>query len=497
MAGTNNSALFVAARTSKLSGATSLIPAAQSHTIAFWFKVDSIIANATIFDKGKSGDDYTVNMDGSGNIQVFYAAGASVTLGTVVTGAWHHIALANTSGTSLQPYFDGAAVGGAVVTTGPTNASSFVFGDDPAFTPRYFSGRVAEAAVWSGTVLSSGQVAAVEALAAAGQTLSSAAVAPTHYWNMFVLASGAYADQIGAIPLTATNVVTVTDSPIAVTNAVGTGYLFINGIPLTPRLDTGMSRADQEIGNDGQRVIDGTLQRDTRGFKTNFSSTTTPQSQIDAQAWRQLIRGDGDHWSFTAPSLVSGIMLSDKDANVITITGTASYNTSLGKYGSGFIALPASTDTAAFAGYNLAAGWIMGCWHFDSGAYHSYLMFGSQAGGAVTYKDGVLSGNPPWAQPTYGPNVLTFTGTVGNAFAAISDVFLYPFLPASVSVWAAGMWTWQQTQLWPTSPYLQSSGDFGSFTCQGKAEASKLLQIALAGAWNVNAEWLDFVLQQE
>ena len=497
MAGTNNSALLVIARTSTLSGSTSLIPGAASHTLFFWFKVDVISANATLFDKGSSGHDYTVNMDGSGNIKLFYAAGASVTLGTVTTGVWHSIALANTSGTSLQPSFDGAAVGGPVVTTGPTNASAFTFGDDPAFTPRYFSGRLTEAAIWQGTVLSSAQVAAVHALAAAGQSLTYAAVAPTRYWNMFAISSGTYADQIGSSSLTANNVVSVTDSPIAVTNGAGTGYLFINGIPLTPSLDKGMVRADEEIGNDGQRVLDGALQRDTRGWKTKFTSTTTPYSQADAQAFRQLIRGDGDHWLFTSPNFVSGVMLSDKDANVIALSGTAAYSTSGGQYGAGKIGLPASTDTARFAGYTPSTGCIIGCWHFDTGAWHSYLLFVTGPSSAVCYRDGVLSSAPLWVSATFNPNVFAFSGTAGNASAAISDVFMYPFLPGSIATWAAGMWALQQTQVWPACPYLQSSGDFGSFTFQGKAEASKLLQVGLSGVWNVNAEWLDFVLQQE
>ena len=287
-------------------------------------------------------------------------------------------------------------------------------------------------------------------------------------------------------------------------------FVTINGLQLL--VATGTSTlSNVSIGTGKKRAFDGTLGQMRRGVKREWSLTTAPDTQNNVYALRQMLNDtipaqqlSGDHWQLDnqATHWDGTNAWSDQGASAITLTNSAAFAQTGGKWSTGGkISLSTATSNAAFTGYSPSTGWIAVFWHMETSTWHAYLVFFSGSALAV-YKDGSYLGSslPTWMTSSYSPNILNFSGTSGDATAAVCDVALYPFCPSSattVATWAAAFYAVQSAQQWPTGGYLVLGGDLGTANVVAVAASSRVFPCALPNdIFRDNNEVLDFVLKE-
>ena len=130
---------------------------------SFWVNYTTHTNYAGIFTTGYDNSEYRLKFQTSGQILFMQNADGDsqvADLGTNIAGdGWHHILLNRVSGT-IYTYLDGSQVD-SDVRAGNVNSNGEVFqiaANSLAFT---LTGNLDEIALWKGTSLSSGQIAAV------------------------------------------------------------------------------------------------------------------------------------------------------------------------------------------------------------------------------------------------------------------------------------------------------------------------------------------------
>lgn len=180
-----------------------------SYSMWIWLTGDGGGSLGRMFDKGS-----TVTTEGrfllyspaASGFRFF--AGFSGTIGdwsiaTPSTGAWHHLGLTyNGSSTVNNPimYLDGSSVTVTrlVAPVGTIGASTqpYIIGNR-ADGLRHWNGRLAEFAVWPGTILSAGDMTALYN-SGNGARADSLATQPTAYWKLCGTASPEPNDVVGS-----------------------------------------------------------------------------------------------------------------------------------------------------------------------------------------------------------------------------------------------------------------------------------------------------------
>ena len=161
--------LFNDAASEFLENTASAPVTAAPFTMACWGNSDSTTATQTaiqIQDKDAAGARWNLEFDGTNpadELNFNIIAGGLGTSASTTTGytanTWHHAAAVEASATSHAVYIDGGNSGSSSTSKAPAGADSISVGRAGDSTPNnYFSGLLAEVAVWS-VALSAGDVA--------------------------------------------------------------------------------------------------------------------------------------------------------------------------------------------------------------------------------------------------------------------------------------------------------------------------------------------------
>lgn len=223
----------------------------------------------------------------------------------------------------------------------------------------------------------------------------------------------------------------------------------------------------RDIG-DTSVAVDGTsrLTRSATKYDTTFKSI--PLTRTDANAWRSLIRGEGDCWSFDA-NLYSGKGQGPSaSTNVTQSAGSA-------KYGAGKLSVGATTGTVTYPSavnaFGLNTLWTVGVWRFESAAWHHYVVRSD----GTKWLDGVVDGAAVTTWLTVGSGNVTIANATGSP-VLYDDLVVLPFevLDAWPAQWfAAGV-------AFGAPPVLPLTGDLvheqASRAVIGKAESSGVIK---------------------
>ena len=129
-------------------------------TMVAWFNSTTQTLNQTIMsivDKDTTDDWWELDIAGAeigDRVRAFARAGGTNAIAQTTTGyssnTWHHAIAVFTSDTSRDVYIDNGSVGNSTVSKGPANFDRTIIGQiGHSSQGNYFSGLIAEAAVWN------------------------------------------------------------------------------------------------------------------------------------------------------------------------------------------------------------------------------------------------------------------------------------------------------------------------------------------------------------
>lgn len=221
-------------------------------------------------------------------------------------------------------------------------------------------------------------------------------------------------------------------------NGLNVGSLALVGEkPKGERRDIG----DMSPAGDGSMSVT----RQTR--KRDLKFTTRPLTGGDAHAWESLLIGEGERWNFDANEYGS--------KGTGPVAGSFSIVASAGKFGAGFLRLPATTGSMTFAAVvtNLFGGtadWTVMIWRFETGAWHHYIVRSDTA----KWVDGARNdaASTTWLT-VVGGNVILANAS-GSA-VDYDDLVCLPF--KIVDSWAPVFGT--STSSFSALPYLNATGN--------------------------------------
>lgn len=171
------------------------VVAAMPLTMACWFYPDDMTISAVLMGIGNGGgaDYFELNFGGTvagDPVRALSRSGGATAIAVATTGAtvntWHHACAVFTSATSRAAFIDGGSKGTNATSNTPSTMTQTVIGKRAnADLLAYFSGRIAEAAIWN-VALSDMEVAAL-AKGIAPPYIQPAAL--VGYWPLWALHS--------------------------------------------------------------------------------------------------------------------------------------------------------------------------------------------------------------------------------------------------------------------------------------------------------------------
>jgi hypothetical protein len=265
-----------------------------------------------------------------------------------------------------------------------------------------------------------------------------------------------------------------------------TDFLKINGVAV-PVAD-GSARGGVTFIGEAGRSVSGQGWRDFRSAKRIWAGALQLSAPATALAFRGLLSGLHDVWSFEANNVYSakGVPL-DVDAGVVVTNAQK-------KFGTYSLEVPTTKSfDIAFVDLNPAAApWAVAWWHRQGGVWYHYV---EQSTG-VNYVDGVVSLHTPFW--TGGGYTLTFSQSSG-ASIFVDDVATYPFVfptswPAQLA--ATGSAT-------PDAPKLRAEGSSIDNNVSGGVTVLSLVgdgesyvQAISSGTLTPNFQSITFELQE-
>jgi hypothetical protein len=334
--------------------------------------------------------------------------------------------------------------------------------------------------------------------------------------------------------------------------------LKLNGVDV-PVLADAVS-ASPVIIQDKARAFDGTPRSTVRARKREWRAKLGPQTQANADLYRQLINGEGHAFSFDADAYSSkGLGPTVNTNTVIGNTGSSQ------KWGANRLAL-SSGGNGGIITWPTAylTTWTAFVWYAPNGLASSYEHWVIRpSGGGNTFRNGVLNntqdfsywcstvadgtGNlsfnsPDWnavtwaattaktlgarVKPTSGANTNRFKCTtagttggseptwpaftggtvtdgtvvwtnVGPLASVIDDAVIVPYVvPDS---WVAGIYAEHAARAWAPLPRLRTDGDMvlsGPILTLGEVGETDVFGFSNAGSWVTNGESPSFVLSE-
>jgi hypothetical protein len=240
--------------------------------------------------------------------------------------------------------------------------------------------------------------------------------------------------------------------------------LTLNDIPIPVAADSFGEDAPQVIGED-VRAFDGSLRSTEIAVKRVWRGRTTPKLQLEREALRRLIRGEGDHFVFDADLYSDKGLLATYGGSAPTIVGSPAP-----KYGAGCVSVPngSTLQVAGVIPSTAPLGWAVAVWRYNGASWDHYLVTsagekwvnGARNDAASTTWLGVASGT------------LSLSGD--GAIRYYDDLVVLPFrIPTSWAsiIYGAG-------HAWPTMPRLAAAGVGvpGGATVRGRLREGRQLQ---------------------
>lgn len=248
-------------------------------------------------------------------------------------------------------------------------------------------------------------------------------------------------------------------------------FLTVNGLAVPVSLNS-FEEGEPEVIGASERAANGGLVESVIATKRAAAFKTTPQLASVAEAWSQLLRGEGERWSFDSN------LYGSKGTPPSSATGLAVTAAGIGpKHGAGYLAISSTYNFAVAGAYSTSYSALL--WRIESSAWHHYFV--TFDGTTQTrYRDGSAYGSAitSWFNASAG------TITLGPGSTEFDDVCLFPFaMPTS---WASALYTWHNANAWPNLPALKVQGDAipdaaGYRLCKGVVKGANLMRGALGG----------------
>lgn len=260
-------------------------------------------------------------------------------------------------------------------------------------------------------------------------------------------------------------------------------WLSMNGLELSVSNDSAIENV-REIGAT-EASFDGTLRRTRQGVKRDLSFKTPPLTGAEAYFWGNWIRGIGEVWSFESS------LYGSKGTGPTSSTG-CTQDSSPAKHGTYSLEIT-STNTFAVAGYTSGGSVTTILWHYESGAWHHYVIDGNEA---TVYRDGSSYATPlDWFAASGGTVTLTASGGVSHNF---DDMVILPF-SVPTGYWD-DIYSWHDTNSWGALPALKCMGDIipeaQTRTMMGDVTESRPLKAYLSGSFTTVARTLSVGLRE-
>lgn len=242
-------------------------------------------------------------------------------------------------------------------------------------------------------------------------------------------------------------------------------FLTLNGIPV-PVLDGSASLSVDELGDDS-RALDGTLLLNRRNLKTSLEVDVVHQDAATALAFRDLILGRGNVWSFDT-SLYS--------AKGVPAAGSGVVDTAQKKFGAASLRLgSASAEVFADGPDYTAQPWSCSFWLYDGVSWTHYVENSLNA----QYVNGVFTGTRQFVSQSSTSVIVT---NIAGANRWFDDVWLCPYLwpstwPAKVFALNAAVGAAARVR----AAGLALNANSGFLTMKGSVKGMKLEQGFVSG----------------
>lgn len=237
-------------------------------------------------------------------------------------------------------------------------------------------------------------------------------------------------------------------------------FLTLNGIAWPVSVE-GLKASIIEIGYKG-RSISGSMIGTRRAIKRQWKGKTPPLSPTDAAAFKAMLIGQGQHWSFDAATATQAVY-SDK-GYLLSGTIPTQPNPPPPKFGANSIQIGSAATLSAYffdlAG-NFASILSYVVWFWNGTAWDGYAGSLINGGSTVTYKNGALLGSPPGFLAYFGGGGAGYFGIGGYSAAGVAqassfdDLVVLPYLarPADLAAWST------ETVPFSALPALTPGGD--------------------------------------
>lgn len=175
----------------------------------------------------------------------------------------------------------------------------------------------------------------------------------------------------------------------------------------------------RDVG-DVATAVDGSTRvtRSARKYDTVFKSV--PLSVSDAAAWRSLITGEGETWTFDSSLYGSKGLGPSSSTNTSQSAGSA-------KFGAGKLSVGATTGTitwtaAAANAFGRSSEWTVGVWRFEGAVWVHYVVRSD----AAKWVDGVRNDGASTTWLTVSSGNVTIANSTGAA-VFYDDLVVLPF----------------------------------------------------------------------
>lgn len=250
-------------------------------------------------------------------------------------------------------------------------------------------------------------------------------------------------------------------------------FLTVNGLAVPVALNS-FEEGEPEVIGASERAANGGLVESLVATKRAAAFKTTPQLASVAEAWNQLLRGEGERWSFDSN------LYGSKGTPPSSATGLTISSGGIGpKHGAGYLAISSTYSFAVAAAYSTSYSAVL--WRNESSAWvHYVVIFDGTT--QTRWRNGLSHGSSitAWFNASGG------TITLGPGSADFDDVCLFPFALPSNSTFVNQLLTWHNANAWPNLPALKVQGDAipdaaGYRLCKGVVKGANLMRGALGG----------------
>lgn len=259
-------------------------------------------------------------------------------------------------------------------------------------------------------------------------------------------------------------------------------FLTLNGIPV-PVLDGSAHVSVDELG-EASRAVDGSLLIGRRNLKTKLDFDVVHQDAATALAFRDLILGRGNVWSFDS-SLYSA------KGVPVTMVGSYTLYTMFKKYGTGSLQVQIGTSADFADGPDYTAQpWSISWWDSGGGAWDHYV----ENSANQQYKNGSLTGARTYCTPS-STKVRWTNPYAGTRW--VDDVWLAPYLfpstwPAKIQALGAAVGSAARVR----AAGLALNANAGPLTMKGSIRGLNVLQGTLAGVYAANLHVVSATLEE-